>query len=103
MLLAGANLLAHPGCYALGFAEAKNVDCGSNSALKITDTFITSEAGDFPTAFSANQWEKVAVNELAEASHGYSLRCGGNAIVDICFSIKFTPGKSIHQAMDNFN
>lgn len=103
LLLARANLLAHPGCYALEFAGTKYVDCRTNSSLNSTGTFTMPDARVFPTTFSAHQWEKVAVNELAEASYGYNLYCGCYAILNGCFSVNFTSGEPTHQAMSNFN
>ncbi len=88
-LLATINLNGQQGGYALQFDGTKNVNCGTSASLNITGTAITLEAWVFPTAFSTNSWENVIVNKLANLSHGYNLRCGGDGIVEFYVSNTF--------------
>ena len=101
--LVNLYMIAQYRVYAFEFAGTKKVDCGTNFSLNNTDTTITPETWVFQAFFSINQWEKVAVNKLAESSHRYNLNKGGNGIVEVYFLYPSVARKSIYQALYSFN
>lgn len=89
ILMAGANLSAQQGGYALEFGGTKYANCGNDASVSISGTAISLEAWIYPTAFSTNSWDNVIVNKLANTTHGYNLRCGGAGIVEFYVSYNF--------------